>query len=173
MPEQMPLCARPPRVITPLGAGRFTIEVIRGVDKWTLGAHPTVGAGAALDSALVRSPERQETVNQRRRRPEDCPVNDPDRTALALQVTTQRIRYRHAMCVLSPIESCRRACSSGVVCARITHMNTTVTTSTTINVSRTRISASSLCGPDLHRPRSALGPAPRHSQQPVPHAGRS
>jgi ABC-type uncharacterized transport system substrate-binding protein len=34
------------------------------------------------------------------------------------------------MCVLSPIESCRRACSSGVVCARITHMNTTVTTST-------------------------------------------
>ena len=34
------------------------------------------------------------------------------------------------MCVLSSIESCRRACSSGVVCARITHMNTTVTTST-------------------------------------------
>ncbi len=52
-----------------------------------------------MDSALVRSPERQETANQRRRRPEDRPVNDPDRTALALQVTTQRIRYRHAMCV--------------------------------------------------------------------------
>src|SRR5260370_37492129 len=35
-------------VITPLGAGRFAIEVITGAAKWTLGAHPTVAAGPVL-----------------------------------------------------------------------------------------------------------------------------
>jgi hypothetical protein len=35
-------------------------------------------------------------------------------------------RYRHAMPVLWPIESCRRARSSGVGCAKITHMKKTV-----------------------------------------------
>jgi hypothetical protein len=70
------------------------------------------------------------------------------------------IPYRHAMCVLSPIESCRRACSSGVVCARITHMKATMTTSTTIDVSRTRITASGLGGRGLHLPPPALGSAP-------------
>jgi hypothetical protein len=47
-----------------------------------------------------------------------------------------------------------------VVCARITHMKATMTTSNTIDVSRTRITASDLCGPDLHRPPPALGSAP-------------
>ena len=46
--------------------------------------------------------------------------------------------YRHAMPVLAPIESCRRARSSGVGCAKITHMKRTVATSSSVNVSTTR-----------------------------------
>lgn len=46
--------------------------------------------------------------------------------------------YRHAMPVLGPIESFRRARSSGVGCARITHMKRTVASSTTANVSARR-----------------------------------
>lgn len=47
--------------------------------------------------------------------------------------------YRHAMPVLAPIESCRRARSSGVGCAKITHMKRTVATSNSVNVSTTRM----------------------------------
>ena len=43
--------------------------------------------------------------------------------------------YRHAMPVLAPIESCRRARSSGVGCAKIAHMNRTVAASNSVNVS--------------------------------------
>jgi hypothetical protein len=43
--------------------------------------------------------------------------------------------HRHAVCVLCPSESCRRACSSGVECARITQRNATVATVNTTNVS--------------------------------------
>jgi hypothetical protein len=39
-------------------------------------------------------------------------------------------------------------------------MKVTMTTSTTIDVSRTRITASGLCGRGLHRPPPALGSAP-------------
>jgi hypothetical protein len=46
--------------------------------------------------------------------------------------------YRHAMPVLGPIESCRRACSSGVGCAKIVHMNRTVAASSSVNVSTAR-----------------------------------
>ncbi len=46
--------------------------------------------------------------------------------------------YRHAMPVLAPIESCRRARSSGVGGAKITHMKRTVATSNSVNVSTTR-----------------------------------
>jgi len=46
--------------------------------------------------------------------------------------------YRHAMPVLGPIESCRRARSSGVGCAKITHMKRTVATSNSVNVSTAR-----------------------------------
>ena len=38
-------------VITPLGAGRFSIEIIRGADKWALGAHATVVAGVCADGS--------------------------------------------------------------------------------------------------------------------------
>jgi hypothetical protein len=74
------------------------------------------------------------------------------------------------MCVLSPIESCSRARSSGVGWARITHKNATVTTNNIINVPRTRITDSRLCGPGLHRRPSALGSAPWRSGPPVQHA---
>jgi hypothetical protein len=46
--------------------------------------------------------------------------------------------YRHAMPVMGPIESYRRPCSSGVGCTKITHMNRTVATSNSVNVSTTR-----------------------------------
>jgi hypothetical protein len=46
--------------------------------------------------------------------------------------------YRHAMPVLAPIESCRRARSSGVECVKITHMKRTVAISNSVNVSTTR-----------------------------------
>jgi hypothetical protein len=47
--------------------------------------------------------------------------------------------YRHAMPVLGPIESCRRARSSGVGCAKIAHMNRTVAASNSVNVSTARM----------------------------------
>jgi hypothetical protein len=43
--------------------------------------------------------------------------------------------------------------------AKITHMKVTATMSTTIQVSRTRITDSRLCGPGPHRAPSALGSA--------------
>ena len=49
--------------------------------------------------------------------------------------------YRHAIPVLWPIESCRRARSSGVGCAKITHMKRTVAVSNSVNVSTARMIA--------------------------------
>jgi len=46
-------------VITPLGAGRFTIEVIREADKWVLGAHPRVVAGTCPQSATQLAVSRE------------------------------------------------------------------------------------------------------------------
>ena len=46
-------------VITSLGAGRFTIEVIRGADKWGLGAHATVVAGTCPQSATQPAVSRE------------------------------------------------------------------------------------------------------------------
>ena len=46
--------------------------------------------------------------------------------------------YRHAMPVLWPIESCRRARSSGVGCAKIAHIKRTVAASTSVKVSTAR-----------------------------------
>jgi hypothetical protein len=46
--------------------------------------------------------------------------------------------YRQAIPVLEPIESYRRLCSSGVGCAKITHMNRTIATSSSVNVSTAR-----------------------------------
>ena len=40
--------------------------------------------------------------------------------------------------MLGPIESYRRLCSSGVGCAKITHMNRTIATSSSVNVSTAR-----------------------------------
>src|SRR4029077_5122991 len=56
-------------------------------------ASPKAPAGHTRP-ALARLPERQETANQRQRRPQDRPVNDPDRTSdtLALQVPPQAHR---------------------------------------------------------------------------------
>ncbi len=34
-------CARGRLIITPLGDGRFTVEVTRGADKWAIRASPT------------------------------------------------------------------------------------------------------------------------------------
>jgi hypothetical protein len=65
--------------------------------------------------------------------------------------------YRHAMPVLEPIESCRRARSSGVGCAKITHMNRTVAASNSVNVSTTRmIDPRPAASRWLHRGPSAL-----------------
>jgi len=47
--------------------------------------------------------------------------------------------YRHAMPVLWPIESCRRARSSWVGCAKITHMKRTVAASNSAIVSTSRM----------------------------------
>ena len=47
--------------------------------------------------------------------------------------------YRHAMPVLWPTESCRRARSFGVGCAKIAHMNRTVAASNSVNVSTARM----------------------------------
>jgi HNH endonuclease len=43
--------ARGRLVITPVSAGHFTTEVIRGADKWALRAHLTVVAGICPESA--------------------------------------------------------------------------------------------------------------------------
>jgi hypothetical protein len=87
--------------------------------------------------ALGRLPERQETASQRQGCPQDRKVDDANRTGdtLALSVADRAHSHRHAMGVLCPIESCRRACSSGVECARITQRNATVATVNTTNVS--------------------------------------
>jgi hypothetical protein len=49
------------------------------------------------------------------------------------------LSYRHAMPVLWPIESCTRARSSGVGCAKIAHMKRTVAASNSVNVSTARM----------------------------------
>jgi len=87
--------------------------------------------------ALGRLPERQETASQRQGCPQDRKVDDANRTGdtLALSVADRAHSHRHAMGVLCPSESCRRACSSGVECARITQRNATVATVNTTNVS--------------------------------------
>src|SRR6266566_8491090 len=59
-----------------------------------------------------------------------------------------------------PSASYRRACSSGVEWAKITHRNATVAMSNTMNVSRTRITDSS-AGPTFITRRPRSGP-PRH-----------
>ena len=65
--------------------------------------------------------------------------------------------YRHAMPVLGPIESYRRPCSSGVGCAKITHMNRTVATSNSVNVSTARtIDPRQTASQWPHRYRAAL-----------------
>ena len=85
--------------------------------------------------ALGRLPERQETASQRQGCPQDRKVYDANRTGdpLALSLADRAHSHRHAMCVRCPSESCRRACSSGVECARITQRNATVATVNTTN----------------------------------------
>ena len=51
--------ARGRLVITPVGAGRFTIAVIRGADKWALGAQPTVLAGTSPEFAMRPAVSRE------------------------------------------------------------------------------------------------------------------
>jgi hypothetical protein len=46
-------------VVTPLGAGCFTIDVIRGADKWALGAHPTIVAGTSPEPATQPAVSRE------------------------------------------------------------------------------------------------------------------
>ena len=101
-------------------------------------------------------------------------MNDPDRTGatLALQVTARAHPYRHAMCVLSPIASYRRACSSGVEWAKITHRNATVAMSNTMNVSRTRITDSS-AGPAFIARHPRWGPPRDRAGDPVSTRGSS
>lgn len=93
-------------------------------------------------------PERHKR-NERERRTHDRHVNRQDRTGdtLTLDVTGPIVvrvgpPHRHAMPVLSPIESCSRARSSGVECPKTTHMNSTVAISTNIKVSTPRIAPS-------------------------------
>jgi hypothetical protein len=45
--------ARGRLVITPVGAGRFAIEVVRGADKWVLRAPPTIVAGICPKVLMV------------------------------------------------------------------------------------------------------------------------
>jgi hypothetical protein len=51
--------ARGRLVITPLGAGRVTIEVMRGADKWAVGTHTTVIAGTCPESATQPAVSRE------------------------------------------------------------------------------------------------------------------
>lgn len=97
--------------------------------------------------------------NESERRTNNRHVNRQDRTGdtLTLDVTGPIVvrvgpPHRHAMPVLSPIESCSRARSSGVECPKTTHMNSTVAISTNIKVSTPRI-APSRC-PAHQNPRS-------------------
>ena len=46
-------------VVTPLGAGRFTVEVTRGADKWALGAYPTIVAGTSPEPATQPAVSRE------------------------------------------------------------------------------------------------------------------
>lgn len=65
--------------------------------------------------------------------------------------------YRHAIPVLGPIESCRRARSSGVECDKTAHMNRTIAAAKkTVHVSAARMADSPPSVPQLlHRGRAA------------------
>jgi len=51
--------ARGRLVITPLGAGRVTIEIMRGADKWAVGTHTTVIAATCPESATQPAVSRE------------------------------------------------------------------------------------------------------------------
>ena len=87
-------------------------------------AFASEGAPCATDGPPLRRIFTTESTAEALGSDERCGAPDPS--------------YRHAMPVLAPIESYRRPCSSGVGCAKITHMNRTVATSNSVNVSTAR-----------------------------------